>query len=160
MNELWVLDASPIILFAHIDRLDIVQRLAPSLGIPDAVLREVGAGSSVDPSTQAALDWGVAFRVNDVALPASVIAWNLGAGESQVVAQCCEPGRMGVLDDRMGRRCASAHNVPLIGSLGIILRAKRYGLIDAAKPIIEQMKTHGMYISVDVEKEILAAVGE
>lgn len=160
MGEEWVLDASPYILFARIGRLDILRGLAAVIVIPKAVIGEVRAGMAIDPSAQAALEWGAPFASHDVVLPPSVISWDLGAGESQVVAQCVETDKWAVLDDRMGRRCATAHNVPVIGSLGIILRAKRFGLIDLARPWIEMMISHGIYVAENVVRDVLAAVGE
>ncbi|MHB1737799.1 MAG: DUF3368 domain-containing protein [Acidithiobacillus sp.] len=160
MGEVWVLDASPYILFARIGRLDILRGLAADIVIPDAVIGEVRAGMDIDPSAQTALEWGMPFASHDVVLPPSVISWGLGAGESQVVAQCAETGKWAVLDDRMGRRCATSHDVPVIGSLGIILRAKRFGLIDLARPWIERMISHGIYVTENVVRDVLAAVGE
>lgn len=160
MAEAWVLDASPFILFARIGRLDILRDISPSIIIPTAVIREVRSGISNDPTANAALDWGMPLACDDVTLPASVASWDLGTGESQVIAQCAGNVRWAVLDDRMGRRCAAAHDVPVIGSLGIILRAKKSGLIDVAGYWVDQLRTHGMYMTDELVKQVLSAIGE
>lgn len=160
MGETWVLDASPYILFARIGRLDILRDLAGDIIIPYTVISEVRAGLSKDPTAQSALQWGAPFTKPDVILQPSVISRDLGAGESQVVAQCVGTDKWAVLDDRMGRRCATVHNVTIIGSLGIILRAKRFGLVDQARPLIEMLISQGIYVAEVVVRDVLAAVGE
>jgi len=77
-----------LILLGKLRRLDIVEALAPSVAVPDSVLREVGAGLSKDEAGSATLDWASARHVADVPLPVSITSWDLGAGESQVIAHC------------------------------------------------------------------------
>jgi predicted nucleic acid-binding protein len=60
--------------------------------------------------------------VEDTAVVASIEHWDLGLGEAQVIAQCVDGSRWAVLDDRVARRCAAAHNVPVIGTLGCVRR--------------------------------------
>ena len=50
--------------------------------------------------------------------------------------------------------------LPLIGTLGIVLRAKHRGLIPHARPIVERMIANGMYLSPSVVQKSLALVGE
>lgn len=55
MSEAWVVNASPLILLARIDRLDIIERLVPAILVPHAVIDEVRAGQEKDPRRQARL---------------------------------------------------------------------------------------------------------
>jgi len=43
-----VVNASPIILFSRIGRLDLIERLAPATLVPNAVIEEVRAGQEKD----------------------------------------------------------------------------------------------------------------
>jgi predicted nucleic acid-binding protein len=92
--------------------------------IPDAVVKEVSDGQAKDPTATTALSWAERYRVTDIVLPASIEHWDLGSGESQVIAHATLEPRWAVLDDRAARRCSAAHNVPVIGSLGVALRCK------------------------------------
>ena len=65
-----------------------------------------------------------------------------------------------VLDDLLGRRCAQALRLPLIGTLGLVLMAKRRGAIPSARLVVEKLVAHGMYLSERVVGEALALVGE
>ena len=130
MSEAWVVNASPLILFSRIARLDLIERLAPAILIPNAVIEEVRAGQQKDPTATAALAWAAKYHV---AVITSIEHWDLGSGESQVIAHCIGGSRWAVLDDRAARRCAAAHNVPVIGTLGIVLRSKQKRLIESAR---------------------------
>jgi predicted nucleic acid-binding protein len=91
---------------------------------------------------------------------ATILAWDLGAGESQVIAHCLEKGRRAVLDDGNARACALSHSIPIIGTLGIVLRAKKQGLIPAARPVIEQVRTAGSFLDDELVEQALAQIGE
>jgi predicted nucleic acid-binding protein len=65
-----------------------------------------------------------------------------------------------VLDDGRARRTAHRLNIPTIGTLGIVVRARQHGLIRAARPIAETLVEHGMYISAPALQEALQLIGE
>lgn len=60
----------------------------------------------------------------------------------------------------MGRRCISAHALRMIGSLGVILRAKERGLIDKARPWVYKLKSEGMYVADELIEQSLSAISE
>lgn len=155
----WVINASPLILMGKLDQLDLVQRLAPQLMVPAAVIHEISAGAS-DITTRKTIDWAARFAVPDLAIPASILSWDIGAGESQVLALCLSSERTAILDDGAARSAAKAHQVQLLGSLGIILRAKTNGLIPSARPLIEQLVASGSYLSANLVSAALRKVGE
>jgi predicted nucleic acid-binding protein len=94
-------------------------------------------------------------------IPTKIERWDLGAGESAVLAWCIgHPGAEAIIDDLAGRRCADALGVPVRGTLGLILIAKRRGHIDAARPILESMRRAGMYLSQAVLDRALSSVEE
>ncbi len=160
MSEAWVVNASPLILFARIGRHELLARLAPAIMIPDAVLKEVRHGQEKDHTATMALSWAERYRVTDIAIPASIEHWDLGSGESQVIAHGTLGPRWAVLDDRAARRCAAVHNVPVIGSLGVALRCKSCGLIDEARPLIRKLIEAGMFLDERFLELTLKNVGE
>ena len=118
VSDAWVLNASPLILFARIARLDLFEQLTPRIIVPDAVFEEVRAGRDRDPTAATALSWATERRMPDAAVPIGVERWDLGAGESQVIAHGLTGSRWVVLDDLAARRCAASHGLAVIGSLG------------------------------------------
>jgi predicted nucleic acid-binding protein len=156
-----VADTSPLIHLGRADRLQLVRAVARTLLVPRAVVRELEAKGEGDPAVQAlrTIPW---LRVVDTAdPPPEVRLWDLGGGEAAVLSWAhTHPGTVAILDDREARRCAHAVGIPVIGTLGIILQAKSAGLIVAARPEVERLVDHGMYLSRAVIDKALALVEE
>jgi len=70
------------------------------------------------------------------------------------------PGTLAILDDLAARRCAATLRIPVRGTLGLVLAAKRRGRIPAARPVLESLRASGMYLSDPVLNKALALVGE
>jgi len=160
MPERWVLNASPLIALAKIDQLHLLTGLGAEIVVPQAVADEIDAG----PSDDAARRWlgSLPVPIVPAAVEPDVLAWDLGAGESAVLSHAYRnQGWTVVLDDRAARRCAHALAIPVIGTLGIILRAKKEGLIQEAVPILKKLQGAGFHLDDHVVAEALrAAVGE
>ncbi len=65
-----------------------------------------------------------------------------------------------LLDDAQARRVAERFGVNRIGTLGILRRAKKAGLVDAIKPYILQLQKSGIYIRQSLIDAVLYDVGE
>lgn len=161
MIDTWVLNASPLIALGRVQCLGLLDDLAPAILIPDKVLKEIEAGSLKDPDTAAILGWAGPFRAPRVPVPDSVAGWDLGAGEAQVIALCLQDrSRQAVLDDGDARRCALTLGVSMIGTLGILLQAKRKGLISDVRPWTERLVSSGYYLEHALLERVLAKTGE
>jgi predicted nucleic acid-binding protein len=66
MVERRIVNASPLILFSRIARLDLIEGVASNILIPNAVIDEVRAGQHKDPSATVVLEWAAKYRVKDV----------------------------------------------------------------------------------------------
>ncbi len=156
----WVVNASPLILLGKIQRLDLLEVFVPGAVVPESVIREIGAGAELDAAAHQAVDWARGRLVADVDLPLWVANWDLGAGESQVIAHSLLEPSVAVLDDGEARSCAQSRNIPLIGTLGIVLRARKQGMIPAARPLVEQLAAAGSFLHRSLIESALAQVGE
>jgi predicted nucleic acid-binding protein len=131
------------------------------VAVPEAVIEEIQAHGLADPTVQAIVQARWLATAPPILIPPEVAAWDLGPGESAVLAHAMiEPGAVAVIDDRDGRRCARSLLIPVIGTLGLVLSAKREGRIAAARPVVERLRKSGMYLSDQVINEALALVGE
>jgi len=161
MSKSWILNASPIILLGKADLLKTISSLAEKLIIPDGVLNEVQAKRPIAPYLAALASDSEVVRVTVSNIHPSIAAWDLGQGESKVLTLALREPPMGVvLDDLQARKCAELFDIPLIGTLGLIVLAKRKGLIALAKPFIERLVTVGLYINSNILDRILIGVGE
>lgn len=160
MSETWIVNASPVILLAQVGRLDLLERLCSTLLLPTDVAGEISAGPADDPARQAIeRDWGE--RVATPAIGPSLLEWGLGPGETAVIA-CAErvASSTAVLDDRLGRLAAKAHGINVVGTLGVVLRAKRAGLIPAAAPVLQSLQEAGMFLRPSLLQQALRRVDE
>jgi predicted nucleic acid-binding protein len=156
-----VSDASPLIYLARADRLSLARAIAPVILVPRAVAEEIEAKGENEVAAQAlkATRWLEVVEPRPV--PSPIREWGLGRGETAALTWAnAHPGTLLILDDAEARKGAKMLHLPLIGTLGIILKAKTSGLIDAARPEVERLLEHGMYLSAHVMNDALALVGE
>jgi len=162
VTEHAIVNASPIIYLSRSGHLDLLRHAASRVVVPDAVVREIERRGAADPTVRALAanrDWLEVVSVP--ALPPSLLAWDLGAGETSVLAWAVErAGSVAVVDDLAARRCAKVLGIPLLGTLGLVLRAKRRGDVTHARPIVLRLRETGMYLSESVLDAALALVGE
>jgi predicted nucleic acid-binding protein len=57
------------------------------------------------------------------------------------------PGAIVVLDDRAARAEAVRRSIPLLGTAGILLRAKEQGLTAAVRPTLDAVRQEGLYLT-------------
>jgi len=152
-----VADASPLIALARIGRLDLLRRLYPSIDIPRAVLAELvgrppGLGASLPP-------W---LRVRDVQNSEAVrgLRQSLDPGEAEAVILALELGARLLIDERAGRRAARALGVEVTGTVGVLLEAKRAGLIERIDTCLAQLNAAGFRMSDSLIAAALRAAGE
>jgi predicted nucleic acid-binding protein len=65
-----------------------------------------------------------------------------------------------LLDDARARRVAERFGIRRIGTLGILRRAKKAGLIDKVRPLVEQLRDNGIYMRQSLVDAVLLDVGE
>ena len=140
MADRWVSNASPLIVLARSGHLDLLHALPSPVLVPVAVLSELEAGDARDGAASAVRALACVTRTDDIDVPDSIVAWRLDAGESQVLAHAATRNGTGVLlDDRAARRCARTLGLPMLGTIGLIVRAKGAGIVPAAGPVISQV---------------------
>ncbi len=65
-----------------------------------------------------------------------------------------------ILDDKQARNIAKRMNLKVIGTVGILINAKKSGIIQAVRPIIEDLERNNFYISEHLKKEALKIANE
>ena len=135
--------------------------MGSSIIVPSAVATEVQAYGEIDVTAVALnnTDWLVVQETPPV--PNVIQNWDLGLGESAVLTWgYVNPGTEVIVDDLAARRCAATLGIPVRGTLGIVITAKQRGIIPAARPVLEQLRLCGMYLSDRVINQALAFLGE
>ena len=160
MPEL-ICDTSALIALHQVGLLHILPALSQIVVVPGEVEQELATGRSEghDVCDVASLPW-VAIRT-PTARPALPDAKQLGAGESNVLWVALEtPGSVAVLDDALARRVAAQLAIAFTGTLGLLLDAKRRGLIPAVAPVLLELDRHDFRLSPRICEAVLKAAGE
>lgn len=142
-----VINASPLITLFRAGLHPLLPELFPDLIVPDAVWAEVVNRTHDDPAARGLPE---AIWAKKLAVPVSqdVMEWGLGAGETAVLSYARHNrGYTAIVDDREARRCASVLNISLIGTAGIIVLARRRGLIDSTEAALRQLQGAGLWVS-------------
>jgi predicted nucleic acid-binding protein len=155
--EVWVVNASPLIVLDRLGQLDLFAHLGNKLVVPGGVLVEISRGPR--PINPNRLDF---FRTVTVdAIDPIVAAWDLGRGESEVLTcAASEHADVAVLDDRSARRCAMAMGLATHGTLHVLLQAKKAGLFPAVAPMIDRARAEGLFLSDALVARVLLLAGE
>lgn len=156
-----VVNASPLIFLSRAGLIDLLQQVSSEVIVPEAVSSEIQVRGKNDPTAQvlATTSWLVVTQTPSV--PPQIQAWGLGPGESAVLTWAhTHKSAEAIIDDLAGRRCAAAFNIPVRGTLGLVLTAKQRGHISSARELLYQLRQAGMYLSDRVLDEALARVGE
>jgi predicted nucleic acid-binding protein len=156
-----IVNASPLILLTKIGRIDLLDAEGVDVVVPMPVLQEDSSLDPTDPVVRAIHDAGWSVVMPSTPVPASVSRWKLDPGEESVLTVALQSlGCEVVIDDRAGRRCAEAHGIPLLGTIGVVILGKRLGKIAEARPVIEELRRVGLYVKDDVITDALKQVGE
>jgi predicted nucleic acid-binding protein len=89
----------------------------------------------------------------------------LGAGESEVIALGVELSQGGeqvemVLDDLQARRIALSYGLRIVGTVGLLIRAKQSGYIESVRAILQQMRASGFRCSPELFRRAIELAHE
>lgn len=161
MIERPAVDASCLILLARVAAVDLLKLAGDRVVVPQAVAVELGWPDHHNEAVRTLRQNPWIEVVSTGATPQVILAWDLGAGESSVLGWALShPGTQAIVDDWAARRCAAALNIPVRGTLGLVLAAKRRGVIPNARPLVEKLVAAGMYLSERVVNDALRLVDE
>ena len=85
----------------------------------------------------------------------------LHAGEVEVMILAQEKkADLVLLDDNAAKKTAKYLGLPVTGTLGLLLRAKREGYIDAVVPVMDALEKDGFFIRDSVRQMVTEQAGE
>ena len=131
--------------FARIDALELLAHIVRHILIPETVWHEVTRGPW-RPGAEAIrhASWVEVHGSHN----STQILPLLDRGEAEVIALAEAIGATEVvLDERAARAVATARGLKIIGTAGLLVRAKQRGLIPAVRPWLERMQTRA-YVTV------------
>jgi len=163
MNSV-VADAGPLIGLARIGRLNILRKLFGTIVIPPQVFHELEL-SKDRPGTKAileAIDAGW-IKLEKIKKPNKLKRLHLlvDAGEADAILLALEQdSRMLIIDDKKGRKTAKNIGLPIVGTGGILVAAKRAGHLIEVTSVLNDLAGVGYYISPTLSKRIIELAGD
>ncbi|MEA5567261.1 DUF3368 domain-containing protein [Anabaena sp. UHCC 0399] len=157
-----ICNATPLINFAAINRLDILKAVFGEIVIPQAVCDETTVAGF--PASEFVLKAIVSkwLQVRPVSTIAPNIPPELDDGEREAISLALETGEGKILlDEREARQVAQYLGLQVIGTLGILLLAKNREIITQVKPVLDAMINHAQYwVSRPLYEQILRQARE
>jgi predicted nucleic acid-binding protein len=158
-----VSNTSQIINLACISRLDWLPMLYGEIVIPPAVFHEIAVAV---PSAPSALEvrtaaWVRQHPVNNPPLVAS-LRLELDPGEAEAIALAMEEdAKLLLIDERRGRLVAQRLGLSVTGLIGVLLLARKRGLVDSIRPSLDDLRrVAGFWISDALYRRVLQESGE
>ncbi|MCU0751857.1 MAG: DUF3368 domain-containing protein [Akkermansiaceae bacterium] len=150
-----VSDTSPVTALLTVGHEELLRQLFGEVVIPEAVREELMRGHGAIP---------VWLRVEPVRRRDEALRFSqvVDRGEAEAIELAKELGADRLLiDERKGRRLAKQEGVPVIGLVGVVLLARRNGLVASARSLLQRLEQEaGMYLAEDIREEALRSVGE
>jgi predicted nucleic acid-binding protein len=161
-NSPAVADTSPLISLDACNQFGLLRKLHAPVVVPRAVEQELSIGGATGLPmglTRAHRKW---IGVRTLRTPPSqVLVAALHLGEAEVIALALEIGfPLVLLDETAARAVARAWGLQVTGSLGVLLRAKRKGMLPAVKPSIDLMLSRGVLLGSGLIDSVLRVAGE
>lgn len=161
MSRFIAADASPLIGLAAAGALELLRELFGSVTITRLVKDEV-AGRGERPGAR---ELDAALRAGWLRVaPTPMETWtfeHIDAGEASTIALAAQhPGALVLMDDALGRARAAAIGVDVLDVPGVLLAAKRAGLIAAVEPLVARLARHGFTLSNEARSALLHGANE
>ncbi len=157
-----VSNTTPLSELAKVGQLNLLQKLFGKIIIPQEVYNEVTTGNHPAASVVPSAKWIEVFTIQDpTQLLQLQIKFKLDLGEAAtiILAEELKSNRV-LIDEKLGRKVARSRNLPVTGTIGLLLIAKKKGIITEVKPILEQFLSQGKRISPILYQEVLDMAGE
>jgi predicted nucleic acid-binding protein len=156
-----ICDTSPLQYLYQLDLLHILPALSEQVIVPPSVVKEIEVGQTMGVSLPdvTLLDWVIVRRpASEPALP---LVTDLGPGETQVLMLALESSdAVVVLDDALARQVAEMLDIRLTGTLGLLLDAKRAGLVPAVAPLLDKLQRLRFRLAPRTRAAVLKLAGE
>lgn len=143
MIERIVTNTSPLLAFAKMQAFEIIGKLPFEFVCPSEVETEILIGGNQGYDVEIP-NWLKIINLQSKLSPLAIAS--LDVGEAAVIQLALEQNIETVcIDERTGRRAALAVGLKVVGSLGLLGKAKALGIITELKPYVEKARLGGIF---------------
>ena len=149
-----IADSSALISLSICHSLNLLESLFGEVQVPQAVFDEVTISQKSESIELAGYLKGKVKAVETnryVYLDAYADA---GETEAMILYKQIDADWL-LIDDKRGRKVAAINKIKTIGSLGVLLTAKKKGLLTAVKPKLDLLAKSNLYLSATLRQAVL-----
>ncbi len=153
-----VSNTTPFIALCAADCLELFPRVFGPVHVAESVVNECRAGGPIHVPDLTTLSW---VTVHTMPTESHPRLWMLDQGERDTIELALKlQAERVVIDERIGRNIAEYQGLNVVGTLGILLKARQLRLIDSFTATVEKMKARGVRYHPDLVARLAAAIGE
>jgi predicted nucleic acid-binding protein len=162
LSSLVVSDTSPVRALNHLGLLHILQDLFTTVLIPPAVRDELLKPTRTCPVIDISRVPFLRVQAPHDAVRVSSFLAHLDPGEAEALVLALEvQAQVLLLDERKARRVAEGLGLTSIGTLGLLLEAKRQGLVPTVHPLLVRLRDElAFFLSDALLHNVLDLAGE
>ena len=156
-----VADSGPLIALARIKQLPLLPKLFKEIIVPNAVWDEVTVKGKGSPGANEVKEakWIKIKSVDSSSVEHVALLLGQGEAEAIVLAESL-PDSLVLLDDARARRVAERFGIKHMGTLGVLIMAKKQGFISEVRTHLESLQLNGIFIKQTLMDSVLKKVGE
>lgn len=146
-------NTTPILTLLKISRLDILKKLFKKIIIPFGVYEEIEAGKNKEFYVDLkSINW---IEIENIKEDRELL-FELDKGEAETIILAKEiKADLVLLDEKLGRKYAKMYDLRVAGTLGVLIEAKKKGIVENLNITIENMKSKGIWLSEKIIQEVL-----
>jgi hypothetical protein len=151
-------NTTPLFAFSALRRLDVIQRICGRLFVAESVIEECAVGGLITVPDLKTFPW-----IQIVPSPSAPDPrfFALDAGERDTLSVALERKADWVLiDERLGRNLAEYYGLAVVGTLGMLLKAKKSGLLPAFLPEVRKLQDFGFCYQENLVQRLAELAGE
>jgi predicted nucleic acid-binding protein len=153
-------NTGPLIALASIERIDLLPKLFGTVRAAASVIEECRVGGPIVVPELVTCEW------------LTIVAWSESAGghpclagldrgeQDTLAAAHAARADLVVIDERLGRQAADRLGLSLVGSLGVLAKAKVEGLLPSFREAAAGMLRAGIRFHPDLVEKVASRVGE
>lgn len=152
-----VSNATPLIALAKIGKVDLLREFFEEIYIPDAVYEDIVTKGQDRPGTEEVKNakWLKRKSVRNKMM-VELLMGELDKGEAEVLVLAGEIGADKIIiDEKKGRNAAELAGLEIIGTVGLLLLAKRQKRIRSVKELLDKLKEEDFRLSSYVYEETI-----
>lgn len=137
-----IVNSTPLIVLCGIGKLNILKEMYEEIIIPS-----VGAWVHVEQIKDHGEKKMYKAKLHDGEVEVMILAQERNAD-------------LVILDDNVAKKTAKYLGLTVTGTLGVLVKAKRQGIIEEVRPLLSEMRQNSFYVSKTVESMVLEQAGE